>query len=630
VVLTHPGPAATPWSAVCSKPHRKMVAGATPMALTSSRCASNESRTRRVPIAWHNWCFDTGQMVADSPNLLRHRRRGLLLASGLITPLYLLDALLGRASRASLTFETAWLAVLFAAALFQRPARRGLADLTARFAGLATGVLFSLLVGVTGGSASPYFYYSLAIPWSALVLLPDLPSVAGLASIGTLGGGIATLIREGHGWKYVAAWSYLGLAASLLTGVGAWVYFRMAHAEARSARIRADGEQRRAADVAAAHAEATRSRDNLRKILENMPDMVVVSRLDGSIAFANGRGQELFGIAPGSPISTTSVADRVVAEDRPILARRREALAAGLDPGPGQVRVLSARGTLECEINGLHLDFDGAPAIVTVVRDVTERREMDRRLALADRMASIGTLAAGVAHEINNPLSYVLSNLRFLSGELAAERARNPGPDGEALVAVREALEGAERVRRIVRDLKEFTRPSDEQGPVDIEQVFDRAATLAANEIRFRARLEKDYGKVPPVRGDEARLLQVALNLLMNAAQAIPEGRPDDNEITVRTRSDALRRVLIEIRDTGCGMEPDVCRHVFEPFFTTKPVGVGTGLGLSICHGIVHSLGGDIAVESAPGQGSVFRISLPAEEAAPAARTVKTAPAFQP
>ena len=224
------------------------------------------------------------RLVTDGlPSMLRHRRRGLLLAVGLILPFHPLDLLLKQASRRSLAFELLWIIVLAAAALLQSTRTPRLAVVAARLAGLATGLLFSLIAGATGGSGSPYFFYSLAIPSSALVLLPGLPSVAALTTLGTLGGGIALLLREGKSWGYVAAWSYLGLAACLLTGIGAWLYLRMSQAEARAERARADAEQSRAAGVlamaelersreqaiAAAHAEATRSRDNLRKILEN-------------------------------------------------------------------------------------------------------------------------------------------------------------------------------------------------------------------------------------------------------------------------------------------------------------------------------------------------------------------------
>jgi PAS domain S-box-containing protein len=367
------------------------------------------------------------------------------------------------------------------------------------------------------------------------------------------------------------------------------------------------------AELAAAHAAAKRSADNLRKVLESIPDAVIMTRLDGSVAFVNGPGQSMLGIAPGSPVTTKSVLERVLPEDHPILMRRREAAAAGRDPGSAAVRVLTKSGIRECEISGLRVDFDGQPAIVTVARDVSERREMERKLAITERMASLGTLAGGVAHEINNPLSYVLSNLRYLSGELVEMEARTaPGWLPEARQVLDETLAGAERVRRIVQDLHAFSRPSERLGPVDVHRVLDLAINMASSQIRYRAVVVKDYAEVPFVLGDDSRLGQVALNLLLNAAQAIPDGRPNENEIRISTRKESVDRVAIEVRDTGCGVPPEIRRRIFEPFFTTKPIGTGTGLGLSICHGIVSSLGGEITIESAVGRGSTFRVVLPA------------------
>jgi signal transduction histidine kinase len=186
-----------------------------------------------------------------------------------------------------------------------------------------------------------------------------------------------------------------------------------------------------------------------------------------------------------------------------------------------------------------------------------------------------------------------------------------------------EAVAGAERIRRIVQDLHAFSRPSERLGPVDVHRVLDLAINMASSQIRYRAMLVKDYAEVPLVQADESRLGQVALNLLVNAAQAIPDGRPKENEIRISTRKESGDRVAIEVRDTGCGVPPEIRRHMFEPFFTTKPIGTGTGLGLSICHGIVSSLGGEITIESEVGKGSTFRVVLPAasEVAAPASST---------
>jgi PAS domain S-box-containing protein len=253
-----------------------------------------------------------------------------------------------------------------------------------------------------------------------------------------------------------------------------------------------------------------------------------------------------------------------------------------------------------------------------VMHDVTADRQMRSRLALADRLAAARALAAGVAHELNNPLSYVVANLTFVAESLQrlARVADEAGPTGELADAVREAREGAERMRAIIRDLKTFSRAAESRtGPVDLRGVLESCVSIAWNEIRHRARFVRDLADVPPVRGDEGRLGQVFLNLLVNAAQAIGEGQADRNEIRLSTRLRADGRIAVELRDTGCGISQENLSRIFDPFFTTKPVGEGTGLGLTICHNIVTALGGAIEVESLPGCGSVFRVVLPPEEA---------------
>jgi PAS domain S-box-containing protein len=243
-----------------------------------------------------------------------------------------------------------------------------------------------------------------------------------------------------------------------------------------------------------------------------------------------------------------------------------------------------------------------------ISRDITERRRMELQLQLADRMASVGTLAAGVAHEINNPLAYVLANLDFALAELAAPGA---GPE-ELARALGEAREGAVRVREIVRDLKSFSRVSEEERePVDVRKVLQTAVGLAQNEIRHRARLAIEYGEVPSVMASEHRLGQVFLNLLINAAQAIPDGAADRNLVNAATFVGEDGRVAVEITDSGTGIPAEVLPRIFDPFFTTKPVGVGTGLGLSIAHGLVTELGGDLSVRSELGSGTIFTVRLP-------------------
>jgi signal transduction histidine kinase len=257
------------------------------------------------------------------------------------------------------------------------------------------------------------------------------------------------------------------------------------------------------------------------------------------------------------------------------------------------------------------------PAVEREMREAKIRHErwrMQEQLMISDRMASVGVLAAGVAHEINNPLAAVLANLD-LAARTTAELADLP--QGERLQELKEELsdarESAERIRNIVRDLKLFSRSEDEKrGPVDVQRVIESSLRMAWNEVRHRAHIVKNYTMVPRVEANESRLGQVVLNLIVNAAQSIPEGRAEANEIRVGTLLGPGGRVVIEISDSGSGIPPDVLKRLFTPFFTTKPAGVGTGLGLSICQRIVTALGGEITVESTVGEGSTFRVALPA------------------
>ncbi|HLL05252.1 MAG TPA: two-component regulator propeller domain-containing protein [Myxococcaceae bacterium] len=244
------------------------------------------------------------------------------------------------------------------------------------------------------------------------------------------------------------------------------------------------------------------------------------------------------------------------------------------------------------------------------VRELQTTRE---RLVHAEKMAAVGTLAAGVGHEINNPLSFIISNLHYatmeVQGAAHSEQSQRWREVGQAL---EDALHGADRVRRIVQDLKTFSRVKPEQlQRVDLHTVLDLTLAIAEAQTRHRARVVKDYGNPPDVLGDETRLGQVFLNLLVNAAQAIAEGHVDQNEIRVVTRTDARGNAVVEVSDTGTGIRPEVLPRIFEPFFTTKAIGEGTGLGLSICHSYVEAMGGDIHVRSELGRGTTFQVVLP-------------------
>jgi signal transduction histidine kinase len=268
-------------------------------------------------------------------------------------------------------------------------------------------------------------------------------------------------------------------------------------------------------------------------------------------------------------------------------------------------------------------------AIEDTTRRAAERQDMESRLAFAGRMASVGTLAAGVAHELNNPLMYVLSNLHLTREEIEScdeapwlEHARQQ---------LDEAIHGAVRMQNIVRDLKTFSRVDDEQrGDVDLQSVLESSINICWNEIRHRATLNRDFTKTPPVDANESRLGQVFLNLLINAAQAMPERGLSANRITVRTYTDEEGWAVIEVIDNGTGIEPDRMNRVFEPFFTTKNVSEGTGLGLSICRSIIRDAGGTIEAQSELDRGTTFVVRLPASTRTEIPHTTQAPPTATP
>ncbi|HLH93874.1 MAG TPA: response regulator [Xanthobacteraceae bacterium] len=246
-----------------------------------------------------------------------------------------------------------------------------------------------------------------------------------------------------------------------------------------------------------------------------------------------------------------------------------------------------------------------------------ERKRMREQLLISERMASVGLLAAGVAHELNNPLAILVANLELAAEQLmrmTQSAAAGGIAPAEVAALINDAQEAAERMRLIIRDLGGLSRSNDEekQGPVELRRVLDSAVRMTGNEVRHRAQLIRDYGDVPLVRGSEAKLAQVFINLIVNAAHAIPEGRAASNEIRIVTHTDANGRAVVEVHDTGAGIPPAVLPRIFDALFTTKTGGAGTGLGLAICHRIITGYGGEISVQSQVGKGTMFRTSLPA------------------
>jgi len=319
---------------------------------------------------------------------------------------------------------------------------------------------------------------------------------------------------------------------------------------------------------------------------------------------------------------------------------------------PGNVRRALAGETVsyEVEVQGHILEVWLAPmrdaagkisGAIGVCSDVTERRQLQSRIIQEDRIHAIGTLAASVAHEINNPLTYVLggltevgADLEDLAAELTGIAARRGGdPEVAAALARLErtreilgpTLAGTERIRHVTRELSTFTRPDAERLSVlELGAVVRSVLKLVRKEIEARARLLEELEPSPPVQANEARLVQVLVNLLMNAWQALPSPDPARHVIGVRTGTEG-GQALVEVWDTGPGVPPMMREQIFQPFITTKDIGAGTGLGLFVCRNVVKALGGSIAVHEAPGGGALFRVLLP-----PAASVAATAPADGP
>ena len=383
-------------------------------------------------------------------------------------------------------------------------------------------------------------------------------------------------------------------------------------------------------DEVGAREAQRRSEENFRAIIERSPLAVCVSQGD-HVVYVNRALLEYLGYDTESGMRGPTLAelsDELIDPiDRPRMRNTFRALFEALaGPGPlatravrtDDVRLRSrADGALRfCDIHGIVISHDGKPALVTFLHDQTERHANADRIRLADRMSSLGTLAAGIAHEINNPLTYVMGNV-----ELVAERAAaGEVPDGAGITAQLDAVRtGLERIRKTVRALKTFSRGDEETlGAVDVVPVLDSCIDIAESQLRHRGRIVREYASVPKVVGNDARLAQVFLNLLVNAAQALDESRAAQNRVVVRVAVEGAR-VTVEVLDNGCGIAPEHLPQVFDPFFTTKPVGVGTGLGLFVCHGIVEALGGEIVVDSPSGRGTSVRVRLPT--ASPGAET---------
>jgi PAS domain S-box-containing protein len=379
-----------------------------------------------------------------------------------------------------------------------------------------------------------------------------------------------------------------------------------------------DRDLRSAVEVALHKHEAEQRRQGsehwLAQAFRALGEGVVACDPEGRVSFVNPAAEALLGWSASEAVGLPSAEVlRLVSVDSGEPAENP--LARALQSGvpvllPDRTSLLTRDG------RAVPIDECAAPVFdpygrllgaVVVFRDGSARRRLQARLLLADRMAAVGVLAAGIGHEINNPMAYVLANLEFAAEELA-----RVGGDTERVIEVlREARQGGERVARLARQLRTWAR-SEEERPavVKLHALLDAAIRMSWAEIRHRARLVKDYGEPPDVCVDESRLTQAFIILLVNAAQAIAAGPIEENEVRIVTRTEGAHAV-VEIRDDGAGIAPEHLAHVFEPF-TDVP---GAGLGLAVAHSAINGAGGEISVSS-DGKGSVFTVRLPAAQGA--------------
>ncbi|HEY6561849.1 MAG TPA: response regulator [Polyangiaceae bacterium] len=383
-------------------------------------------------------------------------------------------------------------------------------------------------------------------------------------------------------------------------------------------------------ELASSFSRLAASEERYRAVTESANDAIAILTDDGIICEVNRSLERTTGVPRDQLIGRHIRELAAPGHEHELLSAYQESLAGS---GRTLPRLLQrADGTqFLMEFSNKALTVAGEKLVFSIGRDVTEQVQAHAQLMVSDRMVSMGTLAAGVAHEINNPLAAVTTNLDFAYLEVDTLGERFGAPHfAELQEALQDAREAANRVRVIVRDLKIFSRgEEDQQSAIDVRRVLESSVRMAWNEIRHRAELVRDYHETSAVIASESRLGQVFLNLLVNAAQAIPEGRANANRIRVATHDDAAGQVIVEIEDTGGGIPPETMQRLFTPFFSTKPIGVGTGLGLSICQRIVSELGGQIRVQSHVGQGTTVHVCLPAAPDTVVAQT-GARPAFVP
>ncbi|HYO58220.1 ATP-binding protein [Archangium sp.] len=379
--------------------------------------------------------------------------------------------------------------------------------------------------------------------------------------------------------------------------------------------------------------QVKQTQERNRQLLESSGDAVFLLDEAGRVVELNPLAERLLGRGVSELLGSSFEALAPENEREPLHQALQALLACGTVHLQNQ-GLRSARGErVALDISALLQEVGSSRRLLLVGHDLTEKRRLEQQSIQNDRLASVGALAAGLAHEINNPIAYVLSNLSYMQGwrdDLERQLVAMPGFPAhmtdllvEAKEVLSESLEGCMRIRDIVRDMSCFSHTSDSsRAPVDVNASLDFVLRMAHTELKRTATLEKDYDEaLPVVFVSESRLSQVFLNLVINAIQAMQPGSPQCHTLRVRTTREG-GYVRVDVSDTGHGIAPEVLPRIFDPFFTTKPAGSGTGLGLSISHSLVQKMGGELRVRSSQGSGTTFSLLLPMGERAAEPRGV--------
>jgi PAS domain S-box-containing protein len=361
-------------------------------------------------------------------------------------------------------------------------------------------------------------------------------------------------------------------------------------------------------------AESAADRERLRTAVDHAPIILFATDRDGRVTLSEGGALPAMRLRPGEHVGRSVF--ELYPDNHEVHSNTRRALAGETFSTKADL----GNVVLESWMAPMRDPSGRVSGMIGVATDVTERIRLEGQVAQAERLSALGRLAASVAHEINNPLAYTIEALR-LGGELVAELERTAGEGaatalGRLHALIGEAAEGADRVRLTTRDLRSFSRGEVEaRRPLDLDQCLAAAIKLVGKRTGTRAAIERRQGPPAVVHADENWLVQIFVNLILNAADAVPAERADQNRIRISTRLEGAA-VVVEVADNGPGVPAGVREAIFEPFFTTKPVGEGTGLGLFVTRNLVTALGGSVTIGEAPEGGALFSVRLPVEGAA--------------